>query len=78
MTLNHEQAKIISKYSFVTNAVIENAELRIYYFKDGKKKYKKLPLRASSKQLLKKLGQIRTELRVSIYGKGNQSDVFII
>jgi len=77
MTLTKEQAEIISKYSFITKADIKNGELRIYYFKDGKEKYKKLPLRASYKLLVKKLLKIKSELGVSIYGKGNQSDVFV-
>ena len=78
MTLTKEQAEIISKYSYVTKAEIKSGELRIYYFKDGKEEYERLPLRASYKILLKKLLNIKRKLGVSIYGKGNQSEVFVI
>lgn len=41
----------VKKYSFVKTTIFKNAVFYIYYKKDNKIKYKKLPYRATKKQL---------------------------
>lgn len=52
----------IKKYSFITDTEFKGATLFIYYIKDGKKKFKKLPYRATKHQLQACIERIKKEI----------------
>ena len=78
MTLNKVQADIIKKYSFITNTSINGGNLNIYYFKSGQEQVRKVPLRVGFRRLLDEIQKIKKDIGVSVYGKAQQSDSFVI
>jgi hypothetical protein len=68
----------LRKYSFLDDVTITDGKVFMYYWKDGERKFKKLPLRVSIEKLQKTVKEIEKELGVSIYGHGRNQDYFIV
>jgi len=69
--------EVLGKYSFIDKAERNGVYVYLYYTFKGKQKHKKFSTRATSKQILSILNKIRTEMGLSIYGKGHFSDIYI-
>ena len=75
--LTQVHAELVKKYSFIRDAYINGTSLVIEYMKDGKLKFKKVAIRATVPQLQKIIKHIRKEIRVSTYGKSQNSCIYI-
>jgi len=75
--LNKKWLILIEKYSFIEKVTQKGITVSIHYYKDGKLKCKKLPLRATANQLNRTITNIRKETDVSVYGKGQNSNYYI-
>jgi len=76
--LNKNWLILVEKYSFIEKISQKGTIVFIQYYKDGKIKTKKLPLRATASQLNTTINNIRKDIGVSVYGKGQYSDYYII
>ena len=59
--------ELVTKFTFVTKTEFKNATLLIYYMKDNKEKFRRLPYRAGRVILLKTLDSIRDEIGYKEY-----------
>ena len=62
MTLYKYVREWVDKYTFVTHIAFEKAVFRIYYEVDGEECFKRLPYRASQKQLQITIEKIKEEV----------------
>lgn len=62
MTLYKWIIAYIKKYSFVTEVIMKDAIVYIYYKNKNKISYKKIPYRANKNQLLKMINSIKKEI----------------
>ena len=52
----------IEKYSFITGSELKKGSIYFYYEKDGKKKFKRLPLRSDGNQVIKMVERIKKDI----------------
>jgi hypothetical protein len=76
MSLNKYHVEEIRKYSFIDGADIRGGKIRIFYEVKGKPQIKEVLMRLSVNHLQKAITEIRTEMGVSNYGKGQHSDIY--
>ena len=76
--LNKKWQILIEKYSFIEKVFQKGTIIHLQYYKNGKLKTKRIPLRTTGPQLNIIINNIKKELGVSIYGKGQNSNYYII
>jgi len=75
--INKLWLEVLEKYSFIDRAEQKGVYVFLYYTLKGKQKFKKFSIRATSKQVLQIINNIREDMGLSKYGKGHFSDIFI-
>ena len=76
--ITKEQIKVLKQYSFIKDIGRKNTTLFLYYEVKGEPKFKKLPLRSHYKKILETMKKIKQEVGGGIYGKGYNSEYYII
>jgi len=74
--LNKNLKPLIERYSFIDTVETKGIYFIFNYMKEGKKKSKKLPLRASIIQVQKLIKKIEKDIGVGKYGKANIGQIY--
>lgn len=76
--LSKDWIEFIAKYSFIDKVERKGAEILIFYTVKGEQKSKRVLIRNSLQKLQDTIRDIRNEIGVSKYGKGYNSDYYIV